>query len=106
MGQLIVLSFFRKLHQTNVIFYGKTTIFQFPDIVPVDHKVLVIDFEYLDLRKTVFVFEFGAEVKHPQSHPVLGQFLLLTVGGCYKEPGGDEDSGADPSVNILREIYT
>ena len=101
MGQLIVLSLSWKLHQTNVIFYGKTTIFQFPGIFPVDYKVLFIDFKYLDLRKTVSVYEFGAEVKHPQSHPEVGQILLLAVGSCDKESGGDDDSRTDPGINIL-----
>ena len=86
LGQLIVLSFSWKLHQSNVIFISP-----FPGIVPVDHKVIFIDFEYLDFRKAGWVIEVGAEVKHPQSHPVLGQNLPLAVGGCDKEPGGDED---------------
>ena len=40
-------------------------------------------------------------MEHPQGHPehdVLG----LTMGGRDQEPGGDDDSGADPSVDILK----
>ena len=89
---MIVLSFYWKLYQSDVIFYGKTTTTPFPGIVPVDQKILFFDKEYLDFRKAVWVFEVGAKVKHPQGYPVLGQGLILAVGGCDKEPGGDEDS--------------
>ena len=96
LGQLIVFSFSGKLHQSNVIFISP-----FPGIVPVYHKVLFIAFEYLDFRKGGWVIEVGAEVKHPQSHPELGQILLLAMGSCDKESWGDDDSRADPGVNIL-----
>ena len=71
LGQLIVLSLSWKLHQSDVIFYCKTTTSPFPGIVPVDHKVRFFDIEYLDFRKAVWVFEVGAKVKHPQGYPVL-----------------------------------
>ena len=65
-----------------------------------DHKVLLVDIKFLDIRKP-FVVKFSVEVQHAQGHSVLVAVLLLAVGGSDQEPGGDYHSGAGPDVNIL-----
>ena len=102
LGQLIELSCSGKLDQPDVIDDGITTILPVPFIILVDNKVPLIDLKFLDSRESdPLVVKVSAEVENPQGHSVLGQGLILAVGGRNKEPRRDEHSRADPDVKIL-----
>ena len=103
--QLIELRVPRNLDQSYVIYDRGLPITSNPAIVIMNHKVFFIDPKCLDSGKIkLLVIELLAEVEHPQSHPEH-VFLSLAMGRRDQEPGGDDDCGADPSVDILKYCY-
>ena len=55
------------------------------------------------MGEAIRVFEIFVEEHHPECHSEHILVFLLAVGGRYEGPGGDEDSRADPDVNVLKK---
>ena len=92
MGKLIEMSCSGKLDQPDVIDDNKTAILPVSFKILVGNKVPFIDLKILNNREASLVVKGSAEVENPQGHSVLGQVLILAVGGRNKEPRGDEHS--------------